>query len=627
MFSQAAASTLKRSFQSGGSLRYGSIRNAMKNMQMSTKSKRVVPRHFSAWREESISRPRSFSTASQEKILHPDMFCRQCEQTKDNYACTTVGICGKSAETSSVQDTLLHLAKCVSSWIVAARAAGAPPSELHDANVWTLQAMFSTLTNVNFSEDRICEYIHQGIHMKDSMEGLVQRHGGSPPKEEIATLDLKNLSNAELGEFGLSVSIPVRSAFMGDDDCFSLNEIATYGAKGAAAYAAHCHQLGKLDDSIMAEMHEILVKLASNEADMDGLLATAMRVGELNGKILAMLDDAHVSTFGTPEPTNVKTTATAGKCILISGHDLADLEALLKQTEGTGVNVYTHGEMLPAHSYPELKKYSHLVGNYGTAWQNQKFEFAGFPGPVIVTTNCIVEPRRIYKDRLYTMNEVGFDGVKHIGAGRDFSQAIKQAKEMKGFPRTIDPPEFHTVGFSHHAVLPLANQVIEAVQSGALSRIVLIGGCDGSQWDRNYFTDLAEELPSDTLILTLGCAKNRFIHSEKLHGQTLANGMPRIMDMGQCNDSFSAVVVATELAKALDCGVNDLPLSLALSHLEQKSAAVLLTLLSMGVENIRLGPSLPAYVTPNVLNLLTEKFNIMPTGSVASDVTSIMAGK
>lgn len=568
----------------------------------------------------------SFSTAVQENSK-PDMFCRQCEQTRDHFACTTVGVCGKTSETSAVQDTLMHLVKSVSTWAVAAREAGASAEDLRATNIWTLSATFSTLTNVNFSEDRICEYIREGIALKNILESLVAAKGGATPTEEIASLNLSGLSNTELEDFGHSVGIPVRSKLMGNEDCFSLNEIATYGAKGASAYAAHCHQLGELDEGIMSTLHQVFKKLGSNEADMDGLLANALKVGEVNAQILGLLDGAHASHFGIPEPTQVKMSATKGNCILISGHDLKDLEALLQQTEGTGVNVYTHGEMLPAHAYPGLKKYSHLVGNYGTAWQNQKFEFAGFPGPVIVTTNCIIEPRRIYKDRLYTMNEVGFDGVKHIGANRDFSEVIAQAHEGKGFPRTVDPPEYHTVGFNHRAVLPLAGQVIEAVQSGALSRIVLIGGCDGDQWDRNYFTELAEELPEDTLILTLGCAKNRFIHSDKLLGQTLKNGMPRIMDMGQCNDSYSAVVVATELAKALNCTVNDLPLSLALSHLEQKAAAVLLTLLHMGVKNIRLGPSLPAYVTPNVLQVLVDNYDIKPTGNVADDIKNIMQGK
>mmetsp|Transcript_2859 Transcript_2859/g.6302 ORF Transcript_2859/g.6302 Transcript_2859/m.6302 type:complete len:650 (-) Transcript_2859:3218-5167(-) len=569
----------------------------------------------------------SFSTASADTISNPDMFCRQCEQTQDHKACVTVGVCGKTAETSAVQDTVVHLIKSVSVWATAARQAGKEVPE--QVNVWTLQAAFSTLTNVNFSEDRIVDYIHEGMEIQKELKDLVGgTFDGDTSLNDIAHLHLPS-SVDELEAFGHNVaSVPVRQSLMGNDDCFSLNEIGTYGIKGACAYAAHCLQLqDKTDESIMADIHQVWAKLGSTEPDMDGLLANALKVGDINARVMATLDDAHASRLGDPEPTQVKMTATEGKCILISGHDMADLEALLEQTEGTGVNVYTHGEMLPAHQYPGLKKYSHLVGNYGTAWQNQKFEFAGFPGPIIVTTNCIVAPRRAYKNRLYTMNEVGMDGVDHIGPDRDFSKVIEQAKSLKGFPQTIEPAKYHTVGFNHRAVLPLAGEVIEAVQKGVLSRIVLIGGCDGSQWDRNYFTDLAENLPEDTLILTLGCAKNRVIHSEKLLNATLANGLPRVLDMGQCNDSYSAVVVATELAKALDCGVNDLPLSLALSHLEQKAAAVLLTLLNLGVKNIRLGPSLPAYVTPNVLNVLVDNYNLMPTGSYEDDIAAMMEGK
>lgn len=414
---------------------------------------------------------------------------------------------------------------------------------------------------------------------------------------------------------------------MGNDDAFCLKELATYGLKGVCAYAAHCHQLGYNNDDIMMAIHEVNAKLASDEPDLDGLFKACLKVGEINAQVLAMLDDAHATKYGTPEPTQVCTTAIEGKCILISGHDMADLHALLEQTEGTGVNVYTHGEMLPAHGYPELKKFKHLVGNYGTAWQNQKFEFAGFPGPIIVTTNCILEPRKMYKKRLYTMNEVGIDGVKHIGTDRDYSAVIAQAQSLKGFPRTIEPAKYHTVGFNHRVVLPLAEQVLEAANSGALSRIFLIGGCDGSQWDRSYFTELAQETPDDSLILTLGCAKNRIIHDEHLLQAKLANGLPRVLDMGQCNDSYSAVVVALELAKALGCTVNDLPLSLAVSHLEQKAAAVLLTLLHLGVKNIRLGPSLPAYLTPNVIQILQKEYNIMPTGDPIKDLEQMMEGK
>ena len=424
------------------------------------------------------------AAADGKTVTNPDMFCRQCEQTQDHFACTTVGVCGKTAETASIQDALTQVVKSVSLWCVAARAAGATAADLEKANVWTLQAVFSTLTNVNFSSERIAEYIREGMAIKKSVQDLVSSKGGSAPTGPVADLDVSNMSTEELEDYGHTVSVPTRQAAMGNDDCFSLTEIATYGSRGVCAYAAHCHQLGRMDEDVMTGIHEVYAKLASNEPDMNGLLANALKVGEINTKVLAMLDDAHATTFGDPTPTQVKMTATEGKCILVSGHDLVDLEALLKQTEGTGVNVYTHGEMLPAHGYPKLKAYPHLVGNYGTAWQNQKFEFAGFPGPVIITTNCVLEPRRVYKNRLYTMNEVGVDGVQHIGPDRDFSKVIEQAQSMKGFPKTVDPPDYHTVGFNHRAVLPLAGQVIEAAQSGALSRIFLIGGCDGSQWDR-----------------------------------------------------------------------------------------------------------------------------------------------
>ena len=557
---------------------------------------------------------RTFALTTQ-KVANPEMFCRQCEQTKDNYACTSLGVCGKTPETAAIQDALMEVVKSVATWAVAARAAGASPQELEEANVYTLKAVFSTLTNVNFSEQRIAEYIHDGMAVKNTLSDLVLQKGGTAPTANVAKLELAStLGLDDLEEFGRSVSIPVKEERMGNEDCFSLNEIATYGTKGVCAYATHCYQLGSMDEEVMASIHQVLAKISSDEPDMDGLLANVLKVGEISAKVLSMLDGAHASTFGAPEVTQVRTTAVKGKAILVSGHDMKDLHALLEQTEGTGINVFTHGEMMPAHSYPELKKFKHLAGNYGTAWQNQKFEFAAFPGPIVMTTNCIIEPRRVYKDRIYSMNEVGFDGVQHIGHDRDFSDVIEQAKKAKGFPRTIEPAQYMTIGFNHRVVVPLADKVIEAAKSGDLSRIFLIGGCDGSQWERSYFTELAEETPSDSLILTLGCAKNRLIYSEKLQGATLANGLPRVLDMGQCNDSYSAVVVATELAKALNCSINDLPLSLAVSHLEQKAAAVLLCLLHLGVRNIRLGPSLPAYITPNVLKVLVENYNLMPTG-------------
>eukprot|EP00590_Aulacoseira_subarctica_P001316 CAMPEP_0172435542 /NCGR_PEP_ID=MMETSP1064-20121228/71234_1 /TAXON_ID=202472 /ORGANISM="Aulacoseira subarctica , Strain CCAP 1002/5" /LENGTH=572 /DNA_ID=CAMNT_0013183871 /DNA_START=364 /DNA_END=2083 /DNA_ORIENTATION=- len=571
-----------------------------------------------------------------------------------------------------MQDTLVEVIKSVSIWAVAARKAGATEEDMNEANKWSLSATFSTLTNVNFSETRIAEYAHQGMQIQRSLQELVRsKQGVLPEASEVSELNLSpNMSVRELEEFGRTVGVLERAAKMKDDDSFSLNELATYGAKGVSAYACHALEIGKMDElGIMAPLHEVWTKLASNSPDLDGLLATALKVGEINAKTMALLDSAHCEVLGTPQPTPVRMTAVEGKAILITGHDMMDCQALLEQTEGKGINVYTHGEMLPASSYPGLKKFKHLVGNYGTAWQAQKFEFATFPGPILVTSNCVVEPRKSYKDRLYTVNEVGLDGVQcwnerrnvveiltilvtsncvveprksykdrlytvnevgldgvqHV-VNRDFSKLIDQAIHMEGFKKTVEPARYHTVGFNHRAVLPLASQVIESVQKGQLSRIFVIGGCDGSELERSYYTDLAEETPQDSIILTLGCAKNRIIHSSKLQGATLSNGIPRVMDMGQCNDAYSAVVVALELAKALNCSVNDLPLSMALSHLEQKAAAVLLTLLHLGVENIRLGPHLPAYITPNILKILQEKYNLMPTGESEKDLKLMMQG-
>lgn len=565
-------------------------------------------------------------------VSSPDMFCRQCEQTSNHYACTTVGVCGKTAETAACQDALMHMIHSVSLWANAARQAGIAEKDLAAANTWTLMAAFSTLTNVNFSDNRIAEYIRDGQELQKTLREMVPADKApttTKTAEDIALLDWSdNMTVEQLEEHGLEQSVPKRAERMNHEDAFCLHELTTYGLKGLCAYAMHCAQLGKMDANVMKVVHEVFAELAAHKPDVDTYLKTALKVGETNAVVMGMLDAGHAELFGNPEPTQVRMTAVEGKCILVSGHDLMDLYELLKQTEGTGVNVYTHGEMLPAHAYPKLKEFKHLVGNYGTAWQNQKFEFATFPGPIIVTTNCIVEPRRLYKDRIYTMNQVGVDGVKHIGEERDYSAIIEQAQQQcKGFPATVEPASYHTVGFNHRAVLPLAEQVIAAAQSGDLSRIFLIGGCDGSQWDRSYFTDLAEETPQDSLILTMGCAKNRLIHSPKLQDATLANGLPRVLDMGQCNDSYSAVVVATELAKALNCGVNDLPLSLAVSHLEQKAAAVLLTLLSLGVKNIRLGPSLPAYITPNVLRVLQSEYNLMGTGDAKADLALMMEGK
>lgn len=539
-----------------------------------------------------------------------------------------------------MQDALLGIIRNVSHYAVSVTTDSASTADsgnlrdlLRRVHSWTLAAAFSTLTNVNFSSERIATFCREGLSLEQELIQASPTRTKPDIVDKVVAMPSLDSTVDDFEEYGKLVSIPTRERTMDHADAFSLNELATYGLKGACAYARHVEAL--LDDDfpvdVMNEIQEMWSIIDNPTADMDLLLKTVFRVGEVNAKIMAMLDQAHADKFGTPEPTQIRMTEVEGKCILVSGHDVGDLYELLKQTEGKEINVYTHGEMLPAHTYPKLKAFSHLVGNYGTAWQNQKSEFAAFPGPVIVTTNCIVEPSRLYKDRLFTMNEVGFDGVTHIGHDRDYSGVIETALSNKGFKKTIEPPRYHLAGFNHRVIVDggVANLIVDAAKAGKLSRVFLIGGCDGSQSERSYFTDLAEATPDDSMILTLGCAKNRIIHSRKLHGATIGDtGLPRVVDMGQCNDSYSAVVVAMELAKILQAGsVNDLPLSLAISHLEQKAAAVLCTLLHLGIRNIRLGPSLPAFLTPNVLNLLTETFNLQPVGDYNSDLKSMMESK
>jgi len=578
---------------------------------------------------EQVSNP-SRTLANYTKYSTKDdlkMFCRQCEQTKSGTGCFSFGVCGKTAETSNMQDLLFEVVKNVASYAVLAREYGCTAEEMKNVNLYTLNSVFSTLTNVNFSEERIVEYIKEGVDIKEELKELIKSKQGEVDKAAEDLEISKDASMEELEELSKRVGVLQRKDEMDNDDAFSLHELCTYGVRGVCAYTFHAEQLGSMDEeNIMKPLHEIIAQLASSKPDKDAQLANALKLGEINARTLALLDQCHAEKLGVPEVTQVRMTAVEGKAILVSGHDMADMYEILKQTEGKGVNVYTHGEMLPAHQYPELKKFKHLVGNYGTAWQNQKWEFSYFPGPIVMTTNCISEPRKSYKDRIFTINATGVDGVKHIH-NKDFSEVIDKALSMDGFKKTIKPVNHHTVGFNHRVVVPLVDKVIDAAKSGALSRIFLIGGCDGSEHDRNYYTDLAESVPSDSLILTMGCAKNRVIHSRKLHNETLSNGLPRVLDMGQCNDAYSAVVLATELAKALDCSVNDLPLSLAISHMEQKTVAVLLTLFHLGIRNIRLGPRLPAYLSDNNLKFLQKKFNLMPSGDADEDLKLMMEGK
>ncbi len=547
------------------------------------------------------------------------MFCYQCEQTAKGEGCQTLGVCGKDETTAALQDLLLQAVKGISIYAHRARLLGAADAEI---DAFTIQAIFATLTNVNFDPERLVELIHQAVKTRDAARNLYESAsvaagvvpselGGAAAWKPAATLD-GLLAQAQ------HALLPVR--FLAESkEIANLQELVLYGIKGVAAYAAHALALGAGDPVSFAKIHEILDFLTHPAPTADELLGMALAVGELNYRVMEILDHAHTETFGHPQPAKVRLGARKGKAILVSGHDLHDLYALLEQTKGLGIQVYTHGEMLPAHGYPKLKAYEHLAGNYGGAWTDQAEEFNEFPGAILMTSNCIQEPKLTYKQRIFTAGMVAWPGVVHI-ADQDYSAVIAAALAAPGFAQDGGDEEI-TVGFGHNAVLNVAGTVIDAVKAGAIRRFFLIGGCDGARSGRSYYTELAEAIPDDCLIMTLACGKFRF---NKLDFGTIG-GLPRLLDIGQCNDTYSALQIALALAKAFECGVNDLPLSLVLSWYEQKAVAVLLTLLHLGVRNIRIGPTLPAFLSPGVLALLNEKFNLMAITTAENDLAAMLA--
>jgi len=546
------------------------------------------------------------------------MFCYQCEQRAKGTGCTAFGVCGKDPETAALQDCLLHALKGVAMCAHRARRLGATDRAI---NVFTLEALFTTLTNVDFDADRVQGLVFRAAELRDRAKRMYEsacRKAGATPETLAGPADFAPAeTRAELVRQAETIAIDKRIAKYGEDVA-GLQEIVMYGLKGAAAYADHAQILGREDDALYAGFHEILDRLAAEPTDIDALLALALQVGALSFKAMELLDAANTGAYGHPEPTPVRITPVKGKAILVSGHDLKDLEELLKQIEGRGVNVYTHSEMLPAHGYPGLKKYKHLVGNYGGAWQDQREEFERFPGAILMTTNCLQKPKDSYKARIFTSGLVGWPGVEHV-ADRDFSPVIEAALASEGFAAD-EPQKTILVGFGHHAVLGVAGQVVEAVKSGAIRHFFLIGGCDGVRPGRSYYTAFAEQAPDDCVILTLACGKYRF---NKLEFGTIG-GLPRLLDVGQCNDAYSAIRVAGALAEAFGTDVNGLPLSLVLSWFEQKAVAILLTLLHLGVRDIRLGPTLPSFVTPAALDVLVEKFNIMPITTPEADLATIL---
>ena len=546
------------------------------------------------------------------------MFCFQCEQTAKGTGCTAFGVCGKDHETAALQDLLIHFRKGLAMYAHRARRLGVTDRDMDHA---MLEALFTTVTNVNFDPRRLQSVINRTVAMRDRARRLYEeacRKNNRTPDALDGPATLAPAADLEvLIRQGESVTIQNRLESLGPDIA-GLQELLMYGLKGTAAYADHAQILGQEDDTVYAFFHEALDFLTRRDVTVNELLPLVLRCGEVNLRVMELLDAANTGAYGHPVPTAVRIHPLRGKAILVSGHDLKDLEELLKQTEGTGINVYTHGEMLPAHGYPELKKYGHLAGNYGGAWQDQRKEFDAFPGAILMTTNCIQKPKDSYKDRIFTSGLVAWPGVRHI-ADRDFSAVIAAAGAAEGFAAD-GPADTILVGFGHNTVLGLADKVIGAVKSGAVRHFFLIGGCDGAKSGRNYYTEFAQAVPDDCVILTLACGKYRF---NKLQFGDIG-GIPRLLDVGQCNDAYSAIKIAVALADAFETDVNSLPLSLILSWYEQKAVCILLTLLHLGIRNIRIGPSLPAFVSPNVLNVLVDKFNIMPIKTAEEDLQAIM---
>ena len=541
------------------------------------------------------------------------MFCYQCEQTMKGAGCVDTGVCGKDASTAALQDLLLHVTKGVSMVAHRARKLGIVDREV---DVFVAESLFTTITNVNFHVVRLQQMIERAVDLRERMRAAYQAAGGSEPLFGPATWTPADDIDAMIGQ-GRGVGLVTRFPVEGQDVA-GLKELMTYGIKGAAAYADHAARLGVEDPELYAAFHEEMDVLTRDISDPGEWLGWCLKVGETNLRAMELLDRANTTAYGHPEPTAVRIRPLAGKAIVVSGHDYKDLERLLQQTEGTGINVYTHGEMLPAHGYPKLKAYKHLVGNYGGAWQLQVDEFSAFPGAVLMTTNCIQRPKDAYIDRIFTSGMVAWPGVRHIADG-DFSPVIEAALAAPGFPRDGSDKTI-LVGFGRQAVLDVADKVIEAVKSGALRHFFLIGGCDGARPGRDYYAQLAQSVPEDCIILTLACGKYRF---NKMQFGTVA-GLPRLLDIGQCNDAYSAIQIAAALAGAFDCGINDLPLSLVLSWYEQKAVAILLTLLHLGVRNIRIGPTLPAFLTPAVRNILIEKYNLMPITTPTQDLAAML---
>jgi hydroxylamine reductase len=542
------------------------------------------------------------------------MFCNQCQEALNVKGCTKNGVCGKKGEVADLQDRLIYVLKSISFYNQKAREAGLN-EEATDRFI--LDGFFATLTNTNFDKQAIESYIKKGFEIRDAIKAKLP--AGSLPAEEslpaVARVTPENISEMDVAVHSTQ-----------NEDVRSLREMLTFGMKGLAAYAHHAYILGYKDEEIFKFIEKGLVATTDDSLSMEDLIGLVLECGQKGVSVLALLDKANTETYGNPEPTAVNIGVRNNPGILISGHDLRDLEQLLEQTKGTGIDVYTHGEMLPANSYPAFKKYDNFAGNYGNSWWKQNEEFEKFNGPILMTTNCIIPPRESYKNRIYTTGVVGFEGLPHIyekeDGTKDFTPLIEQAKKSRP-PEQLESGTI-TGGFAHEAVLSVADKIIDAVKTGKISRFMVMAGCDGRQKERAYYTEFAKALPKDTVILTAGCAKYRY---NKLDLGDIG-GIPRVIDAGQCNDSYSLVVIAQKLAEAFGLkDINELPVSYNIAWYEQKAVLVLLALLSLGVKNITLGPTLPAFVSPNVLKVLVDNFNIRPNTTVEEDMKVLMGQK
>jgi len=562
-----------------------------------------------------------------------EMFCYQCQETLRNKGCTVRGVCGKPSEVSVLQDLLLYILKGISYYGVRARALGVTDP---DADRFVLKALFSTITNVNFDVERFVDMVHEAVERRNALSAryrdAYRAANGSEPEGDLPdAATWAPESDDRVALFSKAVDVGIMAEPELNEDVRSLRSLLTYGLMGMAAYAQHAYVLEHSSEDVLAFMQDALAITINDQATVDDLVDMVMRCGRVGVQAMALLDEANTSAYGHPEPTQVNLGVREGPAILISGHDLRDLDELLQQTAGKGINVYTHGEMLPANAYPAFKKHPHLVGNYGGSWWHQRDEFESFGGAILMTTNCLIEPRDSYRDRIFTTGVVGWPGVQHIpdppaGGQKDFSPVIAKALES-GSPKELEQGTI-PIGYAHNAVLSAADAVIDAIRSGAIKRFVVMAGCDGRHKERQYYTDVARALPNDTVILTAGCAKYRYnkLGLGEIGGSSGSGGIPRVLDAGQCNDSYSLVVIALKLAEALGIqDINDLPIEYDIAWYEQKAVLILLALLSLGVKHIRLGPTLPAFVSPNVLKLLVETFGIKPTTTVEQDVAEMTA--